>query len=118
MAPSSTIPRHGVWSETGRSCDETTIRASLRNYPASSDYLIPGSRQASTQRLTSDSHSIAEADDLMNMSFNDTLLHNTSFMSYEKLPSRKEKKRRSSRGQGGYHCYDNPSSLDDEFNVR
>ncbi|GIX85664.1 uncharacterized protein CEXT_175861 [Caerostris extrusa] len=118
MAPSSTITRPRVWSETGRSCDETTIRASLRHYPPSSDYLIPGSRHPSIQRLNSEEHSIVEAEDLMNMSFNDTLLHNCSFMSYEKLTNRREKKRRSSREQRGYHCYDNPSSLDDECNER
>ncbi|GFX45599.1 uncharacterized protein TNCV_175921 [Trichonephila clavipes] len=114
MAPSTLNTRQRVWSEAGRSCDETTIRASLRKYPTSSDYLIPGSRQASTRRLTSEEQS--EVEDLMNMSFSDTLLHNSSFMSYEKLTSRKEKKRRSGRDQGGYHCYDNPSSLNDEFN--
>ncbi|KAG8198075.1 hypothetical protein JTE90_020905 [Oedothorax gibbosus] len=111
----ATSNRQRVWSETGRSYDETTIRASLRNFRNPSEYLVPGSRQPSTRRRACDEQSIAEAEDLMSMSFSDSIKKDPSLSIYEQLP----KKRRDSRDHRGYnHCYDNPSSLDDDFNIR
>ncbi|XP_071034127.1 uncharacterized protein [Parasteatoda tepidariorum] len=73
--PSSTITRQRVWSETGRSFDDTTLRAvSSKNLRDGSDFLIPGSTPISSRRLYSDDPSMVESGDLLNVSYNDALL--------------------------------------------
>ncbi|XP_054713489.1 uncharacterized protein LOC129222952 [Uloborus diversus] len=110
LSPSSSNTRQRVWSEAGRSCDETTIRASLKNHRSGSVYLVPGSRRPSTRRASRDEHISAEHEDLMDLSYSDSLMPDPN---YEKLPTSKREKRRNSRDYRSYHCYDNPTSLDE-----